>query len=308
MPKLGELAALGTALFWTVSALSFEYAAKRVGTLSLNLLRLVVGFLLLVLFSLLTRGILLPTDATPQAWLWLSLSGLAGFVLGDLLLFRAFIEIGARLSMLIYSSVPPMVAILGWITLGESPTALGILGMAITVGGIALVVLKGTPGGGATPLAHLAGCGLRARPSFLRGVLLAVGGSLGQAVGLVLSKVGAPTYNAFSATQIRVIAGMAGFLAIIAALGRMPNLLRATRDGRAMGVLSIGAFFGPFLGVSLGLIAVQNTTAGIASTIMATTPVLIIVPSVLVRHEKVSPREIVGALVAVAGVALLFLT
>jgi len=297
LAKAGELAALATAVFWTVTAVCFEYAGKRVGTFSLNLLRLIVGFLFLGFFSLFTRGFFLPLDAGADAWFWLSLSGLVGFVVGDLLLFQAFILIGARISMLIYASVPPLTAVLAWLVFGEIPTPAGLAGMAVTVTGIALVVLQTRQDGeGKRELAHPVG-----------GVLFALGGSLGQAGGLIMSKIGAPSYNAFSATQIRVIAGIAGFTAVVAVLGRFPRFLAALKDRKAMGSLSLGAFFGPFLGVSLGLVAVQRTSAGVASTIMAITPVLIIIPSVLFFHEKIRFREILGALVAVSGVALLFL-
>jgi drug/metabolite transporter (DMT)-like permease len=71
--------------------------------------------------------------------------------------------------------------------------------------------------------------------------------------------------------------------------------------------IAMGGFFGPFLGVSLGLFAAQNTTTGVAATIIALVPVLIIPPSVLIFGEKVTAREIVGAVVAVTGVGLLFL-
>jgi drug/metabolite transporter (DMT)-like permease len=74
-----------------------------------------------------------------------------------------------------------------------------------------------------------------------------------------------------------------------------------------MAVMSLGSLFGPFLGVSFSLLAVKHTATGIAATIMAIVPVLIIAPSVALFKEKVTLREIVGALVAVAGVAVLFL-
>jgi drug/metabolite transporter (DMT)-like permease len=301
MIRLGELAALGTAIFWTVSAMSFEYAAKRVGTLSLNLIRLVIAFVMLSIFALASRGLILPTDAPSGAWLWLGLSGLVGFVLGDLLLFRSFIDIGARLAMLIYASAPPLAALLGWAFLGERLSAFGIVGMALTVAGIALVLARPAPARDGVAAAA-------ARPTgAARGVVLAFGGAVGQASGLLLSKVGVAGYNAVGATQIRVIAGMAGFLIIIALLRRFPPLFRSLRDRPAMGAATLGALFGPFIGVTLSLVALQHTSAGVASAIMSTTPVLIIVPSVVLFRERIGVREVAGALVAVGGVALLFL-
>jgi drug/metabolite transporter (DMT)-like permease len=292
----GELAALATAFFWTVTALSFEVAGKRVGTISLNLIRLLMGFAFLTLFLTLTRGTPVPLDASAHNWVWLSVSGVIGFTLGDLLLFKGFILIGARMSMLIMAMVPPITALMGWIIMGETLTPVNLLGMALVVGGISLVVFVRSPGGSKIAFSMP-----------LKGVLAALGGAIGQAVGLVLSKYGMQGYDAFYATQIRIIAGMAGFLIVVSLMGRWRRIGLATRDGKAMGAMSLGAFFGPFLGVSFSLLAVKYTTTGIAATLMAIVPVLIIAPSALFFKEKVTLREVAGALIAVAGVAVLFL-
>jgi len=292
----GELAALATAFFWTVTALSFEVAGKRVGTLSLNLIRLVMGLTFLTLFLTITRGAPVPLGASAHNWIWLSISGVIGFTLGDLLLFKGFILIGARVSMLIMAMVPPITALLGWIIMGETLTPVNLLGMAMVVGGISLVVLVRRPGSSQIGFS---------RP--LRGVLAALGGAIGQAVGLVLSKYGMQGYDAFSSTQIRIIAGTAGFLVVVSLMGRWRRIGLAVQDGKAIGAMSLGAFFGPFLGVSFSLLAVKYTATGIAATLMAMVPVLIIAPSALLFREKVTVREVAGALVAVAGVAVLFL-
>ncbi|GAB4363694.1 MAG: hypothetical protein Kow009_00270 [Spirochaetales bacterium] len=342
--RLGEIYALGTAIFWTITALSFEFAGKRVGTLSLNLIRITIGFLLLSLYSWITRGILLPIDAPPSLWFWLGASGLVGFVIGDILLFQAFIEIGARISMLIYSAVPPLSAVLGWIFLHETIRPRGLLGMAITLTGIALVVLeRGTPKEGNLPppgsqdptdgipsqpslgspthspsdpnLSRASSASQAQAPSPavssrfrhpVRGVLLAFGGALGQAVGLILSKHGAPSFNAFAATQIRCLAGILGFGLLVLVTRHTGHLFTAVRDRKAMRGILLGSFFGPFLGVSFSLLAIQHTSTGVASTIMALVPVLIIWPSHLLFQEPVRSREVLGALIAVSGTVLLF--
>jgi drug/metabolite transporter (DMT)-like permease len=292
----GELAALATACFWTITALSFESAAKRIGSLSLNLIRLCTGFAFLTVFLSVFRGAPLPFGAAVHNWVWLSISGVVGFTFGDLLLLKSFILIGSRISMLIMALVPPITALIGWAVMGERLSPANLLGMALVVGGISLVVLERNPNHRQL---------MFSRP--LRGILAALGGAVGQAVGLVLSKYGMGDYDAFAATQIRIIAGTVGFCVVISLMGSWRRVGSALRNRRAMGAMSLGSFFGPFLGVSFSLLAVKHTATGIAATIMAIVPVLIIAPSALLFREKVTPREIAGAVGAVGGVALLFL-
>jgi drug/metabolite transporter (DMT)-like permease len=294
--RFGELFALAAAGCWTITALSFESAGKRVGSRAVNLIRLCLGLAVMVLFNWARRGQLLPLDATGHQWLWLSLSGLIGFSFGDLLLFEAFVLLGARTSMLLMAAVPPLTAVLGWAILGEAMTVYSLLGMVVTILGIALVILERPAAG--SPLKT-------AKP--LSGLLCACGGAVGQSLGLVLSKYGMGTYDAFAATQIRQIAGIGGFLVLFLFLRIWPQVFQALRNGKAMAGISTGAFFGPFLGVSFSLLAIQHAVTGVASTIMALTPVLIILPAVVVFREKVTAKEVLGAFVAVAGAAILFL-
>ena len=297
--RIGELAALGTAICWTVTALSFESAGRRIGSLVVNIVRLVMAAALFALYGWVVRGMAIPLDLPRTAWVWLGLSGLVGFVIGDLFLFQAFVDIGARVSMLIYASVPPLTAILGLLVLDETLGVLGIAGMVLTVTGITIVVARRTSGAPAPQKG--------VRHMRTRGVLLAFGGALGQAGGLILGRLGAGrTFDAFAATQIRVLAAIVGFAAVFTLSRRWRTVGPALRDGGAMARVGLGAVFGPFLGVSLGLFAAQNSTAAIASTIMALVPVLIIAPAVVLFRERVTMREIAGAIVAVTGVAMLF--
>ncbi len=296
----GSIAALATAVSWTVTALAFEYAAKRIGSLALNFLRLVAGFLLLGLYCLAVRGSFLPLDVSQSAWLWLSASGIVGFVIGDLLLFQAFIEIGSRISMLIYASAPALTAVLGYLVLGERLSPAAAFGMALTLCGIAIVVL----GREEAPPSQEA---KKAHGQRLHGILLAFGGALGQAGGLILSKIGAGRMDPFAGTEIRVISGIVGFAIVLTVMRSWRGLGPAFRDARALAGMGIGSFFGPFLGVSLSLLAVQSTSTGVASSIMSIVPVLIIAPSTFLFHERITLREIGGSVIAVAGVFVLFL-
>lgn len=296
MTHFGEFAAFATACCWVVTGICFEQAGKRVGSLAVNLIRLVMALLIMTVFTTVTRGMPLPFDASPHAWAWLVVSGLIGFVIGDLFLFQAYILIGVRISMLIMALVPPITAVLGFFFLQERLSLQTLAGMGLTFTGIAMVILIRGEAGGGVKLSHPA-----------KGLFYAFMGAMGQAFGLVASKIGMGSYNAFAATQIRIMAGLAGFL-VLYAIGKHWHVLpKAIGDAKGMKLITLGAFFGPFLGVSLSLLAVQNTDTAIASTIMSIMPVLIIPVSVLLFKENIRLREIVGAVVAVIGVTILFL-
>lgn len=298
----GEIAGLLTAVFWTVTSMAFESAGKKVGSLSVNLIRLVLAFFFIGFYSWIARGFFFPADATLYNWQWLALSGLVGFVIGDLMLFQALVVVGARISMLIMSLAPPFAALVSWLVLDEVLTFKNWLGMAITMTGIVIVILK-------REKTELNGSVVRKLKSgySLPGIFLALGGAVGQATGLVISKKGMGSYDAFSSAQIRVLTGIAGFTVILFFLKRWPRVRAALKNPPALRRITLGAFFGPFLGVSFSLLAVQNTEAGIAATLMAVTPVLIIAPSVILFKEKVNWKEIIGAIITVSGVAMFFL-
>lgn len=293
---LGEIAALATALCWTICAVAFESAGKKVGSISVNLIRLFIALAFISAFNLFTRGIMLPLDASISTWLWLSFSGLIGFVIGDLFLFQAYVLVGSRISMLIMSTVPPITAIAGFILMGERITVLSLVGMVITIGGIGLVILTKNPEDKLIRLSHP-----------VKGLLYAFIGALGQAFGLVLAKFGMESYNPIVATQIRIIAAIIGFSIAITISKNWGNFNSALKDSRAMRDITIGSFFGPFIGVSLSLFAVQHAPTGIVSTIMSITPILIIPFSIFILKEKVISREIFGAVISLIGVSLLFI-
>jgi len=293
---IGEFAALLTAFFWTVTSLSFESASHKIGSVAVNILRLIIGFAFLSVFNLIRRGLLLPVDANFENWIWLSLSGFVGFVFGDLFLFKSYTMIGSRFSMLIMTLVPPITAFFSFIILGERLTLFHYLGMTLTFSGIAMAIFS-RPGKGEK-------LSLKLSP---KGILYAIGGAVGQALGLVLSKFGMKDYDPFAATQIRIIAGIFGYTLLVTVLSRWGSVIEGTHNKSGMMLTSLGAFFGPFLGVSFSLIAIKYTEAGIASTIMALVPVFIILPAVVLFKQKVTLPEILGSIVSVAGVALFFL-
>lgn len=293
---LGEFAALLTACFWTITSLSFESASNKIGSVAVNILRLIIGFIFLSIFTLVHRGMIFPVDAGSGNWFWLVLSGLVGFVFGDLFLFKSYTLIGSRFAMLIMTLVPPITAFFGFIILGEKLTMFNFLGMTLAFLGIALAIFSRNGKGERLSL--------KLSP---RGILYAFGGAVGQALGLILSKLGIRDYDPFAATQIRILAGIIGFAFLVTVLRRWNTVAASVLNRQAMLPTTTGAFFGPFLGVSFSLISIKYTEAGIASTIMALVPVLIILPAVVLYKQKVTFAEVAGAIISVAGVALFFI-
>jgi drug/metabolite transporter (DMT)-like permease len=292
----GELAALMTALFWTATALAFESASLKVGSMSVNVIRLFMGLTFLTIFNLVTRGSFFPFVVDGNNWLWLVLSGLIGFVFGDYFLFHSYTIIGSRFSMLIMTLVPPITAFFSWFILRERLSLLNYVGMCLTFSGIALAIFNRKNGKEKLTL--------KLAP---KGILFAFFGALGQALGLVLSKLGMGVSDPFAATQVRLVAGLAGFIIIVTILGRWTGVRSALSNRAGLKAILIGSFFGPFLGVSFSLIAVKHTAAGIASTLMAIVPVLIIPPAILLYKQKVTIWEVAGAVLSVGGVALFFI-
>jgi len=293
---LGEFAAIAVAVFWTITSLAFESASKKIGSIPVNIIRLIIGFLFISAFTLISRGKLLPTDASIANWIWLSLSGLIGFVFGDYFLFKSYAVIGSRFSMLIMTLVPPITAFFGWVLLGERLGLMQFAGMIVVLAGIAMAIFSRNGKGEKISL--------KLAP---KGVLYALGGALGQALGLVLSKYGMEGYDSFASTQIRIIAGIAGFSFLITVFSKWKSVITSLGNIPAMKALTIGAFFGPFLGVSFSLISVKHTEAGIASTIMAIVPILILPPAIWIYKQKITVREVLGAILSVIGVALFFI-
>ncbi|MDP3437890.1 MAG: DMT family transporter [Bacteroidales bacterium] len=355
----GELIAIAVAVSWTFTALFFEFAGNRIGSLAVNLLRLFFAFFLLGALLYFTTGSFLPVNADGKTWLWMSLSGLVGFVFGDLCLFYSYILITARFSQLLMTLAPPFAAFFGWMMLGENLSPMGFLGMAVTMTGIAISILKrggktqpstsqsnaSQPNGsqsngsqsngseqikdetlvaGVSSISVVTDPGISAKRGIhlhlpLKGVLLGLGGALGQGLGIVLSKIGMNHYAVaskgsqvadfipFAATQMRIITGVIGFALIIFLTRRADLLRKGIKDRKAVAAIFMGAIFGPFVGVSLSLMAVQHTNTAVASTIMATTPIIILIPYVLLYKKKISFIEVLGAILSVVGVSLFFL-
>ena len=315
MNYIGELISLGVAALWTVSALAAEIASKRMGVYVLNVWRMLLALLLSMLLMWVATGQPLPLNAGWQAWAWLLASGFVGYFLGDWCLFNSYLTIGSRFGQLFMTLAPAFTAFFAWTMIGQRLSWHALLAMAVTLGGIGVAVTdsRGTEDGNPLPR---------------RGILFGLGAALGQGLGLVLSKIGLDHYEAnvtaaeladtegvlpFGSNLIRCIAGLVCYSAWL----WMRNRTKSRRDERtfwgvvsdrrAMLAMVATVFSGPFIGVGLSLTAVQYTAAGIASTLMAMTPVLILLPSRWLFHQPITLRAVLGAMISCVGVSLFFL-
>lgn len=302
MNYFGEAIALTTVLCWTISIQCFEVASRRVGATPVNIIRLSVALLLFSVFLLVRDGSPLPTGFPLSAWVLLSLSGIVGFFIGDIFLFKALVKLGPRLTMLLHSLAAPSAAVIGWLLLDESYLPHQWLGILVTLIGVCLVIMERASR--AVPIGRR-----QARAVTAIGIVYGLGAMLGQAGGYILSKAGMHTetdyLDAFSATQIRAIAAFICF-ALYFTVSRRWSLVRsALADSRAVAFTSTGALVGPFLGVSLSLLSLHYLATGVAATFLSLVPIAIIPFSYFLYREHVSLRAIAGTITAIFGIYLL---
>jgi drug/metabolite transporter (DMT)-like permease len=295
---LGELAALATTVLFSASSTVNTLAGRKVGASVLNRSRLVLAIFWLILAHALLR-IPFPLQASPERWFWLSLSGIVGLAIGDALLFQAFIWIGPRLSMLLMSLAPAIAAVLAWILLGEVLSIGQWAGMALTMFGIACVIMdrKGYSGNNHIDKEH-----------YLTGLLYGLGAAAGQALGLVLAKRGIfGDFPALSGTLIRMLAAAFVLWGItIFRRQTAQTIHQAFDEPRAAWLILLGSVLGPFLGVTLSLYAVQNTEVGVASTLTALPPIILLPVGYFFFKERFGWQSVLGTLLAMVGVSLLF--
>ncbi len=299
MPFVGELAALATSIFFSVAPTFFTLAGKLVGSVVVNRTRLVVALLYLFAAHWLIYGSPIPVDASPDRWFWLGLSGVIGFVMGDAALFQAFVVIGTRLTMLVFALNPVIAAVLAWLFLDESLTGTQLLGMTITLAGVAWVLFE------------------RSNPSkqelspkdYTAGIILAVLAAAGQAGGAVTAKLGLyGDFHALSGQIIRVGIGTVVIWVLTFISGKARQTIQTLKEQpKAVQQILLASFLGPFLGVFFSLVAIQNAEVGIASTLMSLQPVILIPIGYYFFKESISWQAIAGTILTLVGVAVIFL-
>lgn len=230
--------------------------------------------------------------------IYLIVSGFVGLVFGDSFLFKSFQLIGARLGMLIMALVPAFSTLLAYIFLRENLALISLVGIVITILGIAIVIVERSPE--SKSLIEISKLG----------ILYGVFGALGQASGLVLAKFAFQIgdVNGFVAAFIRLSSAVIIIFPIVLLLKRFKNPYLVFRnDVNAFKFTLTGTVLGPVLGITCSLIAIANAKIGIASTLMSTMPIIMLPIVRYYYKEKISRRASVGAFIAVVGISILFL-
>lgn len=295
---MGEISALIAAFLWATSSIYFSISGKVFGPSLLNRIRLSFAFIFLIVTHTIFYKTPIPINAPYKQWGWLALSAIIGLVIGDFFLFKSFVMVGPRLGMLIMSTSPVVSALLAWIFLGESLSISQIFGIGLAIGGIALVVTdNGSHQNVFTDQRHK-----------WIGLLFAFGGSIGQAVGLIFAKKGLPPeFPALSGVVIRImVATIFVWLSALVTRQIKPGLKLISENPKAMKNAFFGALMGPYIGVWLSLVAVQFAKVGIASTLMALTPIFHL-PIGSILKEKITKQAIIGTLIAIIGVAVILI-
>ena len=295
MDYIGEISALATAFCWSITSYAFTNASRRIGAIQVNIDRMVfASILLFVVISIFGISLMLTFNQISN----LVISGILGLVLGDSFLFKSFQMIGARLGIIMMASVPVLSSILAYFFLNEIISYLGMFGMLLTITGILIVVLeKKSEEQNNIPFNKL-------------GIFYGFLGALGQATGLIFAKLAfqGGELNGFSASFIRLFSASLIILPLAAAFRRYKNPISIySKDSYSAKVILIGTIFGPVLGITGSLIAIEYAKVGIASTLMSTMPIIMLPISRFYFKEKLDWKAIIGAFVAVVGAAIIFL-
>ncbi len=296
---MGEIAGITSALFWAINATLFTEATRRFGSGVVNRIRLLLGVILMMIVSFIIEGSPLPLDAEPIRWFYFALSGICGLAIGDGLMYSAYNMIGTRLAMLFTAFSPIISSLLAWLWLGEVLQPIAFLGIALTVAGVGIVILERQDIGKTT----------RNRKTYLLGLLASFVAVIMYALGTILSKMGlSDGFSTFSGVTIRMLfAAMISWLPAVISRQTKGMIPKFREYPKTLLLVVIGSILGPFGGVWLSFVALQNAPVGIASTLTSTAPIFLLPIAKFIYKEKLSWRAVAGTIVAVAGVAVIFL-
>lgn len=275
----------------------YRLLGRTIAPLQLNILK---GFIAIALLSL---------TLSWQGWqsaeisglnlVVLALSGILGIGLGDTAYFVALNQLGARRTLLLETLAPPISALLAFILIGERLSYFAWCGILLTILGVAWVISERTVDDS------------KNKTALWSGVCWGLGAAIAQASGAVLSRIVLLDSNLSSleSSLIRLTAGL-GITLLLWVVPLPWSQLKsraklASFSLRLWGTLAIATFFGTYLGIWLQQTSLKFAPAGIAQTLLATSP-LFVIPMVVITGEKVSWRSLGGVVLSIMGISLLF--
>lgn len=294
----GHIAAVLAALAFSVTSTFFTLSGRRLGPSLVVQGSLPLGLVCIFVLHWVTTGQSFPGDAGAGRWLLFGISGVIGFWLGSLAVVNAIIRLGPRLALLVLAIAPILSAVLAWLFLDETLDGQAIAGIIVTITGIIWVVSEGNQSPDPVD-----------RSAYRAGILFALAGALSQSISFLFSKQGlAGDFDPLSASLMRLMTGTVAIWLFAALRGRVRRDLTALRTYPvALRQLSLGAIAGPVTGASLMLLALQHAPVGIATTLGNLTPIFLIPIGYVVFKERITHRAITGTLVAMVGMAILFI-
>ncbi|WP_087691303.1 MULTISPECIES: DMT family transporter [unclassified Pandoraea] len=292
--QLAYLAALGAALCWACSGMIAITPVRQAGSFPFNYARMLLVFAMLLFALAVLRG--WPSLTTEQ-WLRLCASGLIGILVGDTILYTSLGRLGPRRNSIIFATNAPMTAMLGYFWLGEALGWRAIVGVALVTAGVALAIAFG----GRRDDAHH---WESVRGDVRVGVLIGLTAALCHSIGTLIAKpVMAAGVDPVGASAVRVGVSALGLTILAARRGR--SIFSAFTPG-TLALTALSGFVGVAVGMTLLLYGMGHGNTGVIATLSATTPVMVL-PLLWIRtRQRPAAGAWVGALIASAGVAMIF--
>lgn len=292
---LGYIFALITAGCWTQNSIIYSYVGRQIGSPTVTHIRLWLALPIVLLVNLIFTGELIPSGISILSFIYIASSGFVGFFIADLFIFRAFVDLGPRETMVIMTLSPIFGALISWFTFAEVLSLLQIGGIMTTISGVIWVIFAENK--------HIH----RSQVNF-RGIAYALAGAFTQAVGMVLAKGGlAEGLHPVSANVVRIIAGLLGLFIFSLVRKQALRDFRKMKDKKSLILLLTAAIVGPVLGIILALYALSWAPVGIVTTLMQTSPVMLLPIDRFVLKKRIPPGAVGGTIVAIIGAAFLFI-
>jgi len=291
---LGYLFALITAACWTQNSVIYTFVGNRVGSSTVTHIRLWIAFPAAVIINYIFTGSFLPVNFSGLSYIFIGSSGIFGFFIADLFIFKAFQHMGARKTMVIMTLSPIFATVISWIVFTEILSLIQISGILITIAGVMLVIMVESRKTVEKP-----------RPIW---IIFAIAGALTQAIGMVLAKAGlSEGIHPISANVVRIGSGLAGLAIYTLIRKEFINDFKKMEDKRSLYLLIAAALVGPVFGMLLALYAFSWAPVGIVTTLMQLSPVMLLPIDRFYLKKHIPAGAVFGTLVAVAGAGVLFI-